>query len=129
MQIVSHIIRHFKISLPLFSLLHDLKTQRHLEKNFGRSNRSNVLWPGTFVSFDWLRSNFKWFWFEGYLHVTVKIMIIMIKQAVSFNSALSLFMPKFLLLFVCLLSTVRDPASSPDYQGTKGRQYNSAFTV
>lgn len=53
----------------------------------------------------------------------------MLKQAVSFNGALSFFVPKFLLLFVCLLSTVRDPASSPGYQETKGRQYNNAFTV
>ena len=83
----------------VFSLLHDLKTQHHLEIDFGRPNRSNVLWPGTFVSFDWLRSNFKWFWFEGYLHVTVKIM--MIKQAVSFNGALSFFCTKVPVV-VCL---------------------------
>ena len=53
----------------------------------------------------------------------------MIKQAVSFNGALNFFVPNFVLLFVCLLCTVRDPASSPGYQETKGRQYNSAFTV
>ena len=52
----------------------------------------------------------------------------MIKQAVSFNGALSFFCTKVPVV-VCLLSTARDQASSPGYQETKGRQYNNAFTV